>query len=108
MSQGHMPPNGNEHVGAIRVLPRTMEVSSEFVALPADNLADLIRDYVVRLEIDPTSTWCKCPWEIHPADVDKPEARQRKRRLDNHPECPTHTREGLIAGFIKWAVDGSK
>jgi hypothetical protein len=27
----------------------------------------------------------------------------RKRRLDNHPQCPVHTREGMVLYFFEWA-----
>jgi len=89
--------------------PIVADIPAELVPMPIGPvLKGLIIDYVVHLEVDPTATWCLCPWQIHPADSEKPEGQRRKRRTDNHPECPVHTREGLIMGFIKWATDGSQ
>lgn len=89
-------------------------------------LADIpaqLRGYVHALEIGESTRWCKCLWAAHPDDVlIKPGHCRlcslskgkhstdtnhvftgvRRRKIDTHPECPVHTREGLILGFIDW------
>lgn len=77
-----------------------------FFAIASEGLEDRVSDYVTKLEVDETPVWCKCPWMVHPDDKGKPFKEARKRRTDNDPECPVHTREGLILGFIRWDAEG--
>lgn len=60
-----------------------------------------VAEFLRILETRPTSETCKCLWAIHEADVNKPPSEQRKRKIDVHPECPAHTREGLIIEFVE-------
>lgn len=32
---------------------------------------------------------------------------KRKRRVDDHPECPVHTREGMVMHFFEWVSSGA-
>lgn len=75
-------------------------------AVPVQGMDNSLAIYCALLETEPTSKWCKCPWQVHPLDVDKPLAEQRMRRYDTDPDCPLHTREGLIKGFILWVTNG--
>jgi len=80
------------------------EVGQTLTLPPGGELDDLISRYIDTMVTGLTKDWCACPWLIHPEDLLLPWEQQRKRREDTHPLCPTHTREGLIKGFILWAV----
>jgi hypothetical protein len=106
--------------------PKT-ENSLETFTIPKAGIPELVKRYCAALEIGQTTDWCKCEWQIHPDDVavpvggcrncgedksadyhheDNPEGHlfqgKRMRRKDNHPDCPVHTREGLVLGFFEW------
>lgn len=61
-----------------------------------------IGQYVRAIETETTEKWCRCEWIIHPDDVNKRKGTRRKRRGDTHFDCPVHTREGFIMGFLIW------
>jgi hypothetical protein len=90
----------------------------------------LVHTYVAAMETEESAKWCKCEWIIHPDDAGLAEnccrvcgttsgpplhpthfnmdgshdyRGRRKMRGDQHPECPVHTREGLILYFFEWA-----
>lgn len=89
----------------------------------------LIVRYVAAMETEESADWCKCTWVWHPDDQGikpghcrecrKPQDHKvhsvenaegfhfyqgiRRRRMDDHPMCPVHTREGMIAHFFDWA-----
>lgn len=96
----------------------------------ATALHALVTSYIGALETEASADWCKCQWITHPDDAEVPKdccrvclrkknvlehpaqfnmdgshdfRGVRKRRDDEHPECPVHTREGLILGFFTWA-----
>lgn len=94
---------------------------------------DQVREYIALLETEPSTKVCLCAWRVHPDDVDVPEDCCRHCKnpedhewhniydlvipeghkyagrllmiIDTHPECPVHTKEGLVIGFLKWASD---
>ncbi len=90
-----------------------------------ENIPHLVNTYVAKLETEESAEWCKCLWRIHPDDVKIRvghcricnEAKKhpihanhnfagiRRVRVDNHPLCPVHTKEGLIVGFVEWLSD---
>jgi hypothetical protein len=74
--------------------------------LPSDELMQLVGNYVTWVETGRTSEVCKCEWEIHPEDIDKPEGdpKRRMRRGDTSLDCPAHTKEGylLISIGLNW------
>lgn len=93
----------------------------------------LVHRYVQAMETEQSKDWCRCVWAVHPDDQgtkrghcrlcnDPQNAQQhhglpedkalgdahtfkgkRMRKVDDHPECPVHTREGLILYFFDWA-----
>jgi hypothetical protein len=72
------------------------------LSVTEQNLNLWIALYVNHIELTPTDDICRCVWQIHPDDKGKPKGQRRKRRVDNHPFCPVHTKEGLIKGFVEW------
>lgn len=104
-----------------------------FFGITPENIPHLVNTYVGLLETEESADWCKCVWRIHPDDQDAKPGRCRKCnlapasvvhngaspipennhpfagirrvRVDNHPMCPVHTKEGLIAGFVEWLTD---
>lgn len=90
-----------------------------------------VAEFVTKLEVEETHKWCKCLWRIHPDDqgiklglcrecsgsisalIHKDIGADnyhtfrgiRRVRVDDHPLCPVHTREGLLVGFIEWVTD---
>lgn len=101
-----------------------------FVGITPETLPHLVNTYVAQLETEESAKWCKCLWRVHPDDQGiKPghcrgcgESRKdkihqpmndqshpfygvRKVRVDDHPLCPVHTKEGLIVGFVEWLSD---
>lgn len=94
----------------------------EFIGIPVATLLRDVTEFVGKLETEESAKWCKCLWRIHPDDQWVPERGcricgdkhkhhteghqfrgVRKVQIDNHPNCPVHTKEGLIIGFIEWA-----
>lgn len=108
-------------------------VGVEYAAIPRLEIPDLAREYIAAMETEESAQWCKCLWRIHPDDVniamgDCRECGQaytadihnfpaekelddghsfrgvRKKRIDDHPECPVHTKEGLLIHFVEWVT----
>jgi hypothetical protein len=77
-------------------------IAQLFVSVPIKYIPALTKIYVGKLETGLTTDNCLCLWIIHPDDVEKPPEEQRKRRSNQHPLCPPHTREGLISGFLEF------
>lgn len=102
------------------------------MTFPKPELPKLVEEYVALVEIQRTNVMCKCPWDVHPDDIDVPEGccivchykkdahekweegteefahvfqGRRMKRKDDHPECPVHTKEGFILGFFEWAIE---
>ena len=69
-------------------------------------LCDLERidRYVKYIEICETPDICKCVWIIHPEDGEKPYAKQRKHKVEEHPDCPVHTYRGYLLHYLEWTV----
>ena len=114
-----------EPIGAARL-------GKEYLSIPKADIPLLTNLYINELETGESSEWCKCEWQIHPDDVDIPDGHcrncgdkkgthdpegpcmrgdceckefkgRRQRRKDDHPQCPAHTKEGLVLGFFEWA-----
>lgn len=100
-------------------------VAQEFISIPVTTLWRDVAEFVAKLETEESAEWCKCLWRIHPDDVGiKPghcrlcnNTRKagkhgidhqfrgiRKTKVDPHPTCTVHTKEGLIIGFLEWAA----
>lgn len=100
--------------------------------VPLARMPELVTKYVGALETEESDNWCRCEWIIHPDDVkvkygtcrecshprehaihaserephyDHPYRGVRRRRSDTAPDCPVHTKEGLILYFLQWAMD---
>lgn len=100
----------------------------EFLSIPKARIPEMAEKYIQLMEVEQSNKWCKCEWQIHPDDVKvkdghcrkcenlkdhpihidelgNPECKftgKRKRRSDENPQCPVHTRAGLILGFFEW------
>jgi hypothetical protein len=55
----------------------------------------LVLAYVRKIEFGVTDQICWCPWT--PMEV---EGRKGRLRSGEHPQCPVHTKEGYLFGFI--------
>lgn len=56
---------------------------------------DLVLAYIRKIEFGMTEQNCWCPWT--PMEV---EGKKGRLRSGEHPQCPVHTKEGFIFGFI--------
>lgn len=56
----------------------------------------LIQRYISETETAETATICRCIWQ----DVPAPGGGTRKVIKDVTPDCPVHTKEGVIVGFL--------
>lgn len=96
----------------------------QMVTIASAGVAADVEEYVGMLETEESAVWCKCVWRVHPDDQNvKPGncrdcgaaknvhivgegfhrfAGIRRVRIDTHPACPVHTKEGLIIGFLEW------
>lgn len=100
------------------------------IFLAKKSIPDLVKEFVNLLETRPSNEFCKCTWIAHPDDVDVPEnccrvchafkddqlhtnenfseyhiyEGRRLRPGEYDPQCPVHTKDGLILGFLEWAV----
>lgn len=59
-------------------------------------LLETVTVYVAALETSLSDGTCLCEWQIVKVDT-----RTLKRKMDTHPFCPVHTREGLIIHFLQ-------
>lgn len=75
---------------------------TEWISIPVEKADEMIAAWIQHIETSLTAIICKCPWQIHPDDANKKTGR-RMRRMDTHPDCPQHTKEGLIKGFLSKA-----
>lgn len=96
----HLPPLSEPELTAANAPERDMV----FVVLTLERTMDLVGRFITHVETAPTTDVCKCEWIIHPADVDKPVGNRRMRRGDASLECPVHSREGMILGFLQYAM----
>lgn len=112
------------------VAPKDGVIPAEFISIPVEDIKTYAVQYAQDIETGVTEHWCKCPWQIHPDDVnvqpkhcrecrvhandhDTPASPDythsfrapRKRRMDDHPECPLHTKEGYIIHFFQWVME---
>lgn len=63
-----------------------------------DEVRELILFYVQSLESGQTRDHCLCQWKEMTGLPDS--ERQRWARGDAHEDCPIHTKEGFIVGFL--------
>lgn len=56
---------------------------------------DLVIAFIKMIEFGATDETCWCPWK--PMQVD---GRKGRLRTGEHPQCPLHTKEGYLFGFI--------
>jgi len=92
-----------------RVLPPALgTVPCEYISIPALDIPRLAEQYAQAMESEKTDDWCRCEWIIHPDDVDKPKGSRRKRRGDQAPDCPVHTKEGMLIYFFEWVFTRGK
>lgn len=108
-------------------------VGWDVYAFPKADIPELAAKYFAAMETEESEDWCACPWQLHPEDVNtkKGECREcgaikkspvhigfqrkypeqdqhlfagrRMRRVDDAPNCPVHTREGMLIHFFEWA-----
>lgn len=62
--------------------------------------ADLVTAYTRSIERGLTEVTCWCPWT--PMEV---EGKMGRLRSGEHPQCPVHTKEGFLFGFIDFVRD---
>lgn len=108
-----------------------------YISIPALDIPGLADAYIAAMETQNTNDWCRCEWIIHPDDVnvsanhcrecgEKKEhdvhfsqygehdfmrhyfRGKRMRRGDQAPDCPVHTKEGLIIYFFEWVFTRGK
>jgi hypothetical protein len=79
-----------------------------YISIPALDVPKLAAAYAEAMESQETDEWCRCEWIIHPDDHDKPKGKRRKRRADTAPDCPVHTKEGLLIYFFEWVFTRGK
>lgn len=92
-----------------RVLPPALGTAPcEYISLPALDIPKLAAAYAGAMEVEETEEWCRCEWQIHPDDLLKPKGSRRKRRVDDAPDCPIHTKEGMIIYFFEWVFTRGK
>lgn len=58
--------------------------------------------YVSAIETGESDDWCRCQWALHPDGVKGANGKVLKRRIDTSFECPVHTKEGFLLGFLDW------
>lgn len=100
-----------------------------FISVPQNDLLPLVNKYIEAMMTEESEQWCRCEWIIHPDDAavkkgmcricecDRkagihnevtgsqhyhPFAGIRKRRGNEDPTCPVHTREGMVIYFFEW------
>lgn len=104
-------------------------------SIPMKQIPELVTKYCAALETGKTLDWCNCEWAVHPHDIDIEEGvcrtcgaiesshgnfiagelplghyyKSRRMRLKEvNPQCPVHTKEGLILGFYNWVFQPPK
>lgn len=104
-----------------------------WLAIPKRDIPVLVEKYFELMEKGETEDWCRCPWKVHPDDqgtkaggciypgcgekksadvhrvnmdpgIHKFQPR-RMRRMDDAPDCPVHTKEGMLLYFFEWALN---
>ena len=84
------------------VVPNPAMKTMLWLSLPIADYETYIADYVRALEVERTDEWCTCEWIVHPDDMNKARGLRRKRRGETSLDCPIHTKEGFLIGFIKY------
>lgn len=104
----------------------------KYLGLTKEEIPVLVAEYVSAIETQETDKWCRCTWVTHPDDVEiidyhcrlcnlkKDDAAhdveglfsympgihqfkgKRKRKIDDDPTCPVHTKEGFLLYFFEW------
>lgn len=77
----------------------------KYLFIDMSTVVDSLTDYVKSLETDVTTKHCKCEWIVHPDDVRKPESQARRiRKGEATLDCPVHTKEGFLLGFLNYML----
>ncbi len=50
-----------------------LPLDTEWFSLAKAHIPDAVKEYIHLLETGETKAWCKCPWILHPDDVNIPE-----------------------------------
>lgn len=107
--------------------------TKQFEQMDQSKRGELVHRYIAAMETEQSKDWCRCIWAVHPDDQSikqghcrlctahanapqhhgLPEDKElgeahnfkgkRMRKVGDHPDCPVHTREGLILYFFEWA-----
>lgn len=127
---GHKPGDGWEYLGVPKA--RVPELAADYVALIETERTDRLckcewRIHPEDVELDTENCRsCHHPHLLHnelgPFEAENHEwectagpdrdqcactrwvdpPRRRKARVDTHPQCPVHTKEGFVMGFFDW------
>jgi len=79
-----------------------------YLYIDLSTVGEQITAYIASIEKERTNKICKCEWIVHPDDTDKPEGERRMRRGEATLDCPVHTKEGFIIGFIRHMMEHGK
>jgi len=79
-----------------------------YLYIDLSTVGELITGYVATIEQERTNKICKCEWIVHPDDTEKPEGERRMRRGETTLDCPVHTKEGFLIGFIRYVMTNDK
>lgn len=73
----------------------------KYLYVNMSTVVDDLTAYVKSLETEETTKHCKCEWIVHPDDIRKPEGQARRiRKGEATLDCPVHTKEGFLLGFL--------
>lgn len=81
-----------------------MNIKQGYLYIDLSTVPDNMAEYVQLIENETTNKICKCEWLVHPDDEGKPEGQRRMRRGEQSLECPVHTKEGFLLGFLNWLL----
>lgn len=111
---------------------------ANYLAVPLLDMPTLAAQYISAMESGESRDWCRCTWAVHPEDehLDTNQCRRceryikdkahgglpedfdtgeshrfqgrRLRKIEAAPDCPVHTREGLLLYFLQWVMDNSQ
>lgn len=84
----------NDITGSVKPTLETSPVTA-WLSLPLEEIAQKVSEYITWVETGMTRDVCKCEWISHPERGDI-------RGGDTALDCPAHSKEGLVLGFITW------
>lgn len=104
--------------------------ATQYISIPALDIPKLAERYIAAMMTEESADWCRCEWVIHPDDTEVKSGTcrecgirrdkhwstgkeigenthgvflgKRMRRGEEAPDCPVHTREGLVIYFFEW------